>query len=58
MDSNFDSTNALINKTERALRARQSGFCRAFAESIFESTFCVKNADKWRAGLARPLAAS
>ena len=41
LDSKFDSTKALINKTGRALRARQSGFCRAFVESNFESIFCV-----------------
>ena len=41
MASKFDSTKALINKTGRALRARQSGFCRAFVESNFESIFCV-----------------
>ena len=41
IDSKFDSTKALINKTGRALRARQFGFCRAFVESNVESIFCV-----------------
>ena len=41
IDSNLDSTKALINKTGRAFRARQSGFCRAFVESNIESLFCL-----------------
>ena len=41
IDSKFDSAKALINKTGRALRARQSGFCQAFVESKFEAIFCV-----------------
>ena len=41
IDSKLDSTKPLINKPGRAFRARQSGFCRAFVESIFESIFCV-----------------
>ena len=45
VDSKFDSTKALINKTGRALRARQSGFCRAFVESDFESSFCVNTSN-------------
>ena len=39
IDSTFDSTNALINKTGSALRA-QIQFCWAFVESNVESRFC------------------
>ena len=41
IDSNLDSTKALINKIGRALPARQSGFCRAFVELNVESMACA-----------------
>ena len=46
IDSKFDSTKALINKTGRALRERQSGFCRAFVQSKLESTLLRKCFEK------------